>query len=255
MYLDYIKQDDLGFTKLPDGRYFFRTSVLTALLQCPYKLHFIAKNNTNDFQKHIALIKGKAVHATTSFLIEMYKAGLIKDAVKLADKFIANYLAETIKVYNKNVPNKQQLQLLQNNIKIAAFNFAKYTFKNFKSYITEKTFIIDRDSFVLKLTPDLITEIGIIDYKTTSKPITTRFYIPYDYALQMAIYSYYLAVDAQLLYYSFASNQLLLTKPGSFKNIEERILRLVEILETNRLYKNTYACATCFYRSMCMLQK
>ncbi len=255
MYIDYLSQDSIGFTKLPDGRYFFRTSSLVALLQCPYKINFIAKqNNSDDFMKSLPLVKGKVIHAAVSYLLEMYKYGLAKEGAAILDKFIDNQLNKEMQKYTKNLPDTDFLENLKLDCKNASLNFARYTVKNYNSIITEKTIIIEKDSFVLKLTPDLITEHGIVDYKTTKKQLTSNFYISYDYALQMAVYSHYLQMDAQLLFYSFADGKLLLKKPGKFNNVEERILRLIDLLENNKLYKNQYACSTCFYKNKCTLE-
>ncbi len=252
MYCDLLTQSNLGFEKLPNGKYFFRTSILTALLQCNHKLHFIKQQmHSTDFTKNYALVKGKLFHAGISFLLNMHNNNMLQDGFKLLDKFLKNNLESEQKRYCNNIMQQEELKTELDHISFAVKVIVNYLLQNYKSYITEKTFIIEKPKYIIKLTPDLIADNIIIDFKTTKKELNENMYISYDYALQMAIYSHFIGMDTYLLYYSFANDTILLKQPGKFENIEERIEKLIDKIENDIFVFNSKSCKTCFYKSMC----
>jgi len=246
--IDLLKHTASGFHE-NGQKIFFRTSTLTAVLLCSYKVHFLRQNFIQrDFKTNIALIKGGMVHALVEFLLNNSK--LISESIlfyllenEAYDSLLQNFITQFPVNVDIRLLNRQKLLTAAKQL----YNFVK---THFTEYLSEKTFIIEKPNYILKMTPDLITDKGMFDFKTTQKPVN-NIVVSYDYALQMNIYQHFLNLPVYLLFWSFNDEKTYIAKPGKFNNIEERIEKIVDDIKADRLQPNKYNCKWCFYKTIC----
>lgn len=247
----------LDIIKISDNKekVFFRTSTILDLIKCPYKAKFLIDVNQEyfePFENAKYAVIGALIHELVEYLLINDRFNLFAVGLQYINHVYNNIVGELSKKYVINLFEILERDKIIN----AAITAASFISKNFKVTDTEKVFVFEDEHFILKITPDIITDNSIVDLKTKYKSLPSS--VPYEHAFQMNIYSHYLNLDTVLFYIHIDTANFKALKPGKFENIRQRINDLAKLI-LNQDYekidsiKSTSNCYFCKYKTKCKL--
>lgn len=262
-FVDILDRNSIGLQILDFNgkkKVFFRTSAILELIKCPYKMNYMMEeNNTNNnFEETKYAVIGALIHELTEFLLIQSRFKLLANGMQHIYMVYDNLVQDLIMKYKINLMHILDKEKIVNTAVTAAITLLE----NFKITDTEKVFIFEGNNFIVKITPDIIAEEGIIDLKTKFKGLPNN--VSYEHAFQMNLYSYYLDLEAKLFYIDIETQQYKIMKPGVFKDIPDRLEKLANsILEAKLNNKivfeqdklNINNCKYCKYKNKCGLYR
>lgn len=238
----------------------FRTSTIIELQKCLYKAKFLLYNNNNEINTNFEDVKyaviGALIHELVEYLLFQDRFNLFAVGLQYIDNVYYNLVSALSKKYKINL-----IQILdQKKIIDTAIIAAAYLSKEYDIVDIEKVIIIEEDNFILKITPDILTDQYIIDLKTKFKQLPNS--VSYEHAFQLNIYKYFLGLEPILFYILIDNQTYRVLKPGSFDNILDRLNNLAKKI-INREYENTSInnikdtknCQLCRFKYQCDLYK
>lgn len=239
----------------------FRTSTIIELQKCLYKAKFLLnkngnETNSNNFDDVKYAVIGALIHELVEYLLFQDRFNLFAVGLQYIDNVYYNLISELSKKYQTNLIQ----ELDQKKIVGTAIIAASYLSKEFNITDIEKVIIIEEDNFILKITPDILTDQYIIDLKTKFKQLPSS--VSYEHAFQLNIYKYFLGLEPLLFYILIDDQTYKVLKPGSFDNILDRLNNLAKKI-INHEYENmtinnikdTKACYLCKFKQQCDLYK
>lgn len=236
----------------------FRTSTVIELQKCLYKAKFLLNKNGNENNNNFEDVKyaviGALIHELVEYLLFQDRFNLFAVGLQYIDNVYYNLISNLSKKYKVNLMQ----ELDQKKIVGTAIIAASYLSREFNITDIEKVIIIEEDNFVLKITPDILTDQHIIDLKTKFKQLPNN--VSYEHAFQLNIYKYFLGLEPLLFYILIDDQSYRILKPGSFDNILDRLNSLAKKI-INREYENIKindvkdrkVCQLCRFRYQCDL--
>lgn len=256
----------LEVIKISDGKekVFFRTSTIIELLKCEYKAKFLLDidiNYHNSFESDKYAVLGALIHELVEYLLLQDRFNLYHIGIQNINHVYNILIAKLNEKYNINLFNMIDRDKIINTSIVAA----SYLSNNFNITDTEKVFIFEDTNYILKITPDILTDQYILDLKTKYSKLPKS--VSYEHAFQMNLYKYYLNLEPILFYIHVDTSNYISLKPGNFNNIKERLNNLANnILDKKYLSLpnqhnnndkkiNKNNCYFCKYKNICDLYK
>lgn len=237
----------------------FRTTTIIELQKCLYRAKYLLNKNGNEntnFEEVKYAVIGALIHELVEYLLFQDRFNLFAVGLQYIDNVYYHLVSNLSKKYKLNLMQEFDQKKIVNTAIIAA----AYLSREFNITDTEKVIIIEEDNFVLKITPDILTDQYIIDLKTKFKQLPSN--VSYEHAFQLNIYKHYLGLEPLLFYILIDNQTYKLLKPGSFDNIPERLNSLAQKV-INREYeymtiqdiKDPKICLLCRFKQQCDLYK
>lgn len=238
----------------------FRTTTIIELQKCLYRAKYLLNKNGNDNSNNFEDVKyaviGALIHELVEYLLFQDRFNLFAVGLQYIDNVYYHLVSNLSKKYGLNLMQEFDQKKIVNTAIIAA----AYLSREFNITDIEKVIIIEEDNYVLKITPDILTDQYIIDLKTKFKQLPST--VSYEHAFQLNIYKYFLGLEPLLFYILIDDQSYKLLKPGSFDGIPERLNNLAQKV-INREYENMTvqdikdpkSCHLCRFKHQCDLYK